>query len=215
MVMRMSLPDAEARKAMLATGMEHGMEASYERLETMLGRYARADRPGCGSILGVAGVGVGVAVLWHPLRAPRDALNETPSASSDLRALCRAIGGDGKLDRIACRAPLRDHDHPIAELDQTFRPGFRIVLDGNAAWDGNVKRIALSPALGSYGRLADGLALRLALLGEEIEQRADRWQEAPVRGKHGMHDAGGRRPVRQHVHQPASLSVLEDQERRQ
>jgi uncharacterized protein YndB with AHSA1/START domain len=36
MVMRMSLPDAEARKAMLATGMEHGMEASYERLETML-----------------------------------------------------------------------------------------------------------------------------------------------------------------------------------
>jgi len=36
MVMRMSLPDTEARKAMLATGMEHGMEASYGRLETML-----------------------------------------------------------------------------------------------------------------------------------------------------------------------------------
>ena len=36
MVMRMSLPDAEARKAMLATGMEQGMEASYERLEGML-----------------------------------------------------------------------------------------------------------------------------------------------------------------------------------
>ena len=36
MVMRMSLPDAAARKAMLATGMEHGMEASYERLENML-----------------------------------------------------------------------------------------------------------------------------------------------------------------------------------
>lgn len=36
MVMRMTLPDTEARKAMLATGMEHGMEASYERLETML-----------------------------------------------------------------------------------------------------------------------------------------------------------------------------------
>ncbi|MET0668146.1 MAG: SRPBCC domain-containing protein [Methyloceanibacter sp.] len=36
MVMRMSLPDAEARKEMLATGMEQGMEASYERLEGML-----------------------------------------------------------------------------------------------------------------------------------------------------------------------------------
>jgi uncharacterized protein YndB with AHSA1/START domain len=33
MVMRMSLPDAATRKAMLATGMEHGMEASYARLE--------------------------------------------------------------------------------------------------------------------------------------------------------------------------------------
>jgi len=33
MTMRMSLPDAEARKAMLSTGMEHGMEASYARLE--------------------------------------------------------------------------------------------------------------------------------------------------------------------------------------
>jgi uncharacterized protein YndB with AHSA1/START domain len=33
MTMRMSLPDSEARKAMLATGMEHGMEASYARLE--------------------------------------------------------------------------------------------------------------------------------------------------------------------------------------
>ena len=33
MVMRMSLPDAATRKAMLATGMEHGMEASYVRLE--------------------------------------------------------------------------------------------------------------------------------------------------------------------------------------
>ncbi len=33
MVMRMSLPDAETRKMMLATGMEHGMEASYARLE--------------------------------------------------------------------------------------------------------------------------------------------------------------------------------------
>lgn len=33
MIMRMTLPDAETRKAMLATGMEHGMEASYVRLE--------------------------------------------------------------------------------------------------------------------------------------------------------------------------------------
>lgn len=34
--MRMTLPDAETRAAMLATGMEHGMEAGYVRLETML-----------------------------------------------------------------------------------------------------------------------------------------------------------------------------------
>ena len=33
MVMRMSLPDAATRKAMLATGMDKGMEASYARLE--------------------------------------------------------------------------------------------------------------------------------------------------------------------------------------
>lgn len=33
MVMRMSLPDAATRKAMLASGMEHGMEISYARLE--------------------------------------------------------------------------------------------------------------------------------------------------------------------------------------
>ena len=37
MTMRMSLPDAETRKAMLATGMEHGMEASYVRLERVSG----------------------------------------------------------------------------------------------------------------------------------------------------------------------------------
>jgi uncharacterized protein YndB with AHSA1/START domain/DNA-binding transcriptional ArsR family regulator len=36
MTMRMTLPDAETRAAMLATGMEHGMEASYVRLESML-----------------------------------------------------------------------------------------------------------------------------------------------------------------------------------
>ena len=36
MTMRMTLPDAETRTRMLATGMEHGMEASYRRLETMI-----------------------------------------------------------------------------------------------------------------------------------------------------------------------------------
>jgi uncharacterized protein YndB with AHSA1/START domain len=36
MTMRMTLPDANTREAMLATGMEHGMEASYVRLETMI-----------------------------------------------------------------------------------------------------------------------------------------------------------------------------------
>ena len=36
MTMRMTLPDAETRAAMLATGMEEGMEASYARLETMI-----------------------------------------------------------------------------------------------------------------------------------------------------------------------------------
>ena len=35
MRMRMTLPDAETRTAMLASGMEHGMEDSYARLETM------------------------------------------------------------------------------------------------------------------------------------------------------------------------------------
>lgn len=36
MIMRMTLPDKATREAMLATGMEHGMEASYQRLETQL-----------------------------------------------------------------------------------------------------------------------------------------------------------------------------------
>lgn len=36
MTMRMTVPDAQTRAAMLSTGMEHGMEASYIRLETML-----------------------------------------------------------------------------------------------------------------------------------------------------------------------------------
>ena len=35
MTMRMTLPDAAARANMLATGMEHGMEASYFRLESL------------------------------------------------------------------------------------------------------------------------------------------------------------------------------------
>ena len=33
MIIRMTLPDGETRRQMLATGMEHGMEASYVRLE--------------------------------------------------------------------------------------------------------------------------------------------------------------------------------------
>lgn len=36
LTLRMTLPDAETRAAMLATGMEHGMEASYARLESSL-----------------------------------------------------------------------------------------------------------------------------------------------------------------------------------
>lgn len=36
MTLRMTLPDAQTRTAMLKTGMERGMEASYARLEGML-----------------------------------------------------------------------------------------------------------------------------------------------------------------------------------
>jgi uncharacterized protein YndB with AHSA1/START domain len=36
MTMRMTLPDAETRSQMLASGMEHGMEASYVRLDGMI-----------------------------------------------------------------------------------------------------------------------------------------------------------------------------------
>ena len=36
MTMRMTLPDAATRAAMLETGMEHGMEASYVRLEGLI-----------------------------------------------------------------------------------------------------------------------------------------------------------------------------------
>lgn len=37
MTIRMTLPDAQTRAAMLATGMEQGMEESYVRLEGMVG----------------------------------------------------------------------------------------------------------------------------------------------------------------------------------
>ena len=36
MTMRMTLPDAATRAAMLASGMEHGMEAGYVRLEGLV-----------------------------------------------------------------------------------------------------------------------------------------------------------------------------------
>jgi uncharacterized protein YndB with AHSA1/START domain len=36
MTMRMTLPDAQTRAAMLSTGMERGMEASYVRLENLI-----------------------------------------------------------------------------------------------------------------------------------------------------------------------------------
>lgn len=40
MTMRMTLPTTEARQQMLASGMEHGMEASYARMESVLSRNA-------------------------------------------------------------------------------------------------------------------------------------------------------------------------------
>jgi hypothetical protein len=36
MTMRMTLPDAKTRAAMIASGMERGMEGSYVRLEGMI-----------------------------------------------------------------------------------------------------------------------------------------------------------------------------------
>jgi uncharacterized protein YndB with AHSA1/START domain len=36
MTIRMTLPDARTREGMIASGMEHGMEASYQRLESMI-----------------------------------------------------------------------------------------------------------------------------------------------------------------------------------
>ena len=38
MTMRMTVPDAATREMMLKTGMEHGMERGYERLEGMLAK---------------------------------------------------------------------------------------------------------------------------------------------------------------------------------
>lgn len=38
MTMRMTVPDAATRAAMLASGMEHGMEAGYRRLDAMIGQ---------------------------------------------------------------------------------------------------------------------------------------------------------------------------------
>jgi uncharacterized protein YndB with AHSA1/START domain len=45
MTMRMTLPSADVRAAMLSTGMEHGMEASYVRLEGL-----PAMRPAAGEV---------------------------------------------------------------------------------------------------------------------------------------------------------------------
>ena len=42
MTMRMTLPDAQTRAAMLATGMEHGMEASYVRMEKLISAVPEA-----------------------------------------------------------------------------------------------------------------------------------------------------------------------------
>ena len=42
MIMRMTLPNAETRKSMLATGMEDGMEASYARLDELVGAGTHA-----------------------------------------------------------------------------------------------------------------------------------------------------------------------------
>ena len=46
MTMRMTLPDKETRAAMLASGMERGMEASYVRLEKMMGDLVPASGGG-------------------------------------------------------------------------------------------------------------------------------------------------------------------------
>lgn len=44
MTIRMTLPDAKTRSMMLATGMEKGMEASYVRLEGMIGERINSEK---------------------------------------------------------------------------------------------------------------------------------------------------------------------------
>jgi uncharacterized protein YndB with AHSA1/START domain len=44
MTMRMTLPDAATRAQMLATGMEHGMEASYVRLDEIVANAVGAAK---------------------------------------------------------------------------------------------------------------------------------------------------------------------------
>lgn len=43
LTMRMTLPDAHTRDAMLATGMEHGMEAGYRRFDELFARHEALD----------------------------------------------------------------------------------------------------------------------------------------------------------------------------
>ena len=51
MTMRMTLPDAKTRAAMLATGMERGMGASYDRLaEFLMSLSARGIEKGAGEL---------------------------------------------------------------------------------------------------------------------------------------------------------------------
>ena len=45
MTMRMTLPDAQTRAAMLATGMETGMETSFARLERLLSAAQSGSAP--------------------------------------------------------------------------------------------------------------------------------------------------------------------------
>jgi hypothetical protein len=55
MTMRMTLPDGKTRAAMLATGMERGMEASYVRLEGMLQDFQQEGNVGAGATEKAAG----------------------------------------------------------------------------------------------------------------------------------------------------------------
>jgi uncharacterized protein YndB with AHSA1/START domain len=49
MTMRMTLPSDKVRTAMLASGMEHGMETSYVRLEAVLSARSEAGVPTFGA----------------------------------------------------------------------------------------------------------------------------------------------------------------------